>query len=152
MTAPITFGLERAVQEPPAILRDADFGLLANLASVDATFTSSHEVLAARFPGRLRALFGPQHGFLVEQQDNMVETPHGREPRLGVPVFSLYAQARKPTPAMLEGLDLEIRSTRLSEEGAHRRLVIALSGRERSLNAAVESLVRSPRIHSVTLS
>lgn len=106
MTTPFTVGLERCLADPPAILQNAKFGLVANQASVDANFANSHTLLAARFPGQLRALFGPQHGFLSEQQDNMIETDHAREPRLGVPVFSLYGEHRKPTPAMLEGLDL----------------------------------------------
>lgn len=108
MTTPqtLTLGLERCLADPPTILETAKFGLVANQASVDASFTSSHTLLAARFPGQLRALFGPQHGFLSEQQDNMIETDHAREPRLGIPIHSLYGEHRKPTPAMLEGLDL----------------------------------------------
>ena len=35
----------------------------------------------------------------------MIETAHGRDPVLGVPVYSLYSETRKPTPAMLEGLE-----------------------------------------------
>ncbi len=106
MTLPPSFGLERCLQDPPAILHGRRFGLVANQASVDATFAQSHTLLAARFPGQLAALFGPQHGFLSEQQDNMIETADGYEPRLGIPVFSLYGEHRKPTPAMLTGLDL----------------------------------------------
>ena len=104
----VVVGLERCLQSPPDLVRGARFGLLCNQASVDHHFQLADELLAARLPGQLRALFGPQHGILSEQQDNMIETAHARHPRLPVPVFSLYGEHRKPTPAMLEGLDLLI--------------------------------------------
>ncbi len=55
---------------------------------------------------RLSALFGPQHGFTGTTQDNMVEWRSYQHPRLKIPVHSLYGQHRKPTPEMLEGLDV----------------------------------------------
>ena len=54
---------------------------------------------------RLAAIFGPQHGFRADLQDNMIETPHGRDSRRAVPVFSLYSEVREPAEDMLEGLD-----------------------------------------------
>jgi uncharacterized protein YbbC (DUF1343 family) len=91
-----------AVPEP---LRRGRFGLLMNQASVDAGFTLAHEALHSRFPGRLAALFSPQHGLFAEQQDNMVESGHGREPQTGAPLFSLYSETRRPRREWLEGLD-----------------------------------------------
>ena len=100
-------GLEVALAEPPRRLREAmRFGLLMNQASVDGRFRLAHELLHARFPGRLVALFSPQHGLFAEQQDNMVESGHGREPRTGAALFSLYSETRKPRPEWLRGLDL----------------------------------------------
>lgn len=61
-------------------------------------------LLAARFD--LRALFGPQHGARGEKQDNMIESDSYADARTGLPVHSLYGQVRKPTPAMLAGLDV----------------------------------------------
>jgi len=81
-------------------------GLLSNLASVDACFRTAREVVHRALGSDLSALFGPQHGLHSDVQDNMVESPHGRDPRLGIPVWSLYAETRVPTPAMLEGLDV----------------------------------------------
>jgi len=89
----------------PEPLRRGRFGLLMNQASVDAGFTLAHEAMHARFPGRLAALFSPQHGLFAEQQDNMVESGHGREPQTGAPLFSLYSETRRPKREWLEGLD-----------------------------------------------
>jgi uncharacterized protein YbbC (DUF1343 family) len=102
----VTMGLENCLESPPKVLRDAArFGLLANQASVNAHFEYASTLLTRRFPGTLAALFTPQHGFWGEQQENMIETGHGRDATLGVPVFSLYSETRKPTPEMLHGLE-----------------------------------------------
>ncbi|MDW7711959.1 MAG: DUF1343 domain-containing protein [Deferrisomatales bacterium] len=83
-------------------------GLLLNPASVDAGLRSARDVVRGALGGRseLVALFGPQHGIGADVQDNMVESPHGVDRRLGIPVWSLYGEVRRPTPAMLEGLDV----------------------------------------------
>jgi uncharacterized protein YbbC (DUF1343 family) len=61
--------------------------------------------LSASDEVRLGAIFGPQHGFRSDVQDNMVETPHRDDPHRRVPIFSLYSDTREPTADMLRGLD-----------------------------------------------
>ena len=81
-------------------------GLVANPASLDAERRHVVDVAAAADGVALTALFGPQHGFRSDVQDNMIETDHARHPRLDVPVYSLYGETRTPTPAMLSDIDL----------------------------------------------
>jgi uncharacterized protein YbbC (DUF1343 family) len=102
----IQLGLERCLSDPPEILRGARFGLLMNQASVDGHFRYACEVLAERFPNQLVSLFSPQHGLWCEQQANMIESSHEWYPPLKLPVHSLYSETRRPTPAMLEDLDV----------------------------------------------
>lgn len=103
----VQIGLEAALASTPQCIRDSrGFGLLCNQASVDDRFRHAADLLHERFPGKLKALFSPQHGLWSAQQDNMIETAHGRHPRLGLPVHSLYSETRRPTTAMLAGLDL----------------------------------------------
>ena len=103
----VTLGLESLLEDPPAIVRDCRaFGLLCNQASVDWQFKHAADLMHARFPGKLAALFSPQHGLWSAQQDNMIETGHSTHPRIGVRVHSLYSETRRPTQAMLDGLDL----------------------------------------------
>jgi putative Mg2+ transporter-C (MgtC) family protein len=52
----------------------------------------------------------------------------------------------------VESFDLEIRSTRVTEEGAGRRIVLTALGRDRALTTAVDGLMRSTHVHGVTLS
>jgi uncharacterized protein YbbC (DUF1343 family) len=102
----VVLGLENCLASPPRVLADAArFGLLLNQASVNKDFEYASTLLARRFPGKLAAFFSPQHGLWSEQQENMIETGHGRDEVLGVPIYSLYSETRKPTPAMLKGLD-----------------------------------------------
>jgi uncharacterized protein YbbC (DUF1343 family) len=103
--ASVVIGLENCLESPPQVLEKARFGLLLNQASVNKDFEYASTLLARRFPGKLTALFSPQHGLWSEQQENMIETGHGRDESLGVPIHSLYSETRKPTLAMLKGLD-----------------------------------------------
>jgi uncharacterized protein YbbC (DUF1343 family) len=101
----VSVGLENCLASPPDVLSQGRFGLLVNQASVDFRFRYAHDLFASAFPGRLGALFSPQHGLWSEDQDNMIETPPRRHPRLKVPVHSLYAERRRPKAEWFDGLD-----------------------------------------------
>jgi uncharacterized protein YbbC (DUF1343 family) len=81
-------------------------GVLANPASIDHRFIHIVDRLGTSSSFRLAAIFGPQHGFRSDLQDNMIETPHAKDPRRGVPIFSLYSETREPTPEMLGLIDV----------------------------------------------
>lgn len=98
-------GLEVCLEKPPAVLDGARFGLLLNQASVDGQLRYSCDALAEQFPGQVVSLFSPQHGLWGEQQANMIESPHQRYAPLGIPIFSLYSETRRPTAEMLSNLD-----------------------------------------------
>jgi uncharacterized protein YbbC (DUF1343 family) len=86
------------------LLRGRTIGLVANPASIDAEFR--HVSARAEAGGvRIGALFGPQHGFRSDLQENMIESPHAEDARRRVPVYSLYSETREPTAKMLAGLD-----------------------------------------------
>lgn len=103
----VSLGLERCLEQPTDLLANArSFALLTHQAAVDRNLRHSADLLHARFPGKLRCLLSPQHGFWATEQDNMIETAHGRHPQLGLPVHSLYSETRRPTKTMLDGIDL----------------------------------------------
>ncbi|HET97589.1 MAG TPA: DUF1343 domain-containing protein [Desulfurivibrio alkaliphilus] len=102
----ITLGIERLLENPPATLRGKRLGLLCNQASTDRHFRHSRDLIRERFGAQLTCLFSPQHGFFAEKQDNMIESADMVDPVSGLPLFSLYGEVRKPTPAMLEHCDL----------------------------------------------
>jgi uncharacterized protein YbbC (DUF1343 family) len=100
-------GLDRLFTHHLDLLRGRRVGLICNPASVDVLYRHAADLFAACSEFCLTALFGPQHGFRGETQDNMVEWEGWpRDPRLGVPVFSLYGETRQPTPDMLAEVDI----------------------------------------------
>jgi uncharacterized protein YbbC (DUF1343 family) len=76
-------------------------GLVCNPASVDAELAHASDLVCAAPDVTLAALFGPQHGFRSDLQDNMIESPHARDAKRLVPVYSLYSETREPTAEML---------------------------------------------------
>ncbi|MDY6990542.1 MAG: DUF1343 domain-containing protein [Thermodesulfobacteriota bacterium] len=102
---PVQIGIETLLTDPPAMLRGKRLGLLANPASVAKGFQPSYRLIQNHFPGQLRVLFSPQHGFFAEKQDNMVPSEDWTHPVLKIPVFSLYGKRTAPTDTMLEQID-----------------------------------------------
>ena len=83
-------------------------GLVCNPASVDHRLRHIVDLTLGDSELNVAALFGPQHGFRSDVQDNMIETPHaeyagGAKKR--VPLYSLYSDTREPTAEMLRGID-----------------------------------------------
>jgi len=87
-------------------LHGARVGVVCNHASVDHAFRHIVDRLAAADGVRLAAIFGPQHGFRSDVQDNMIETPHRDDAARRVPVYSLYSDTREPTADMLREIDV----------------------------------------------
>jgi len=106
MKAQITLGLENLIIDPPDYLKSKRLGLLSNPASVDSLFNHASTLIHKNFPGQLKALFSPQHGFYAEKQDNMIESNHFMEPQLNIPVYSLYSKTRIPTREMFADIDV----------------------------------------------
>ena len=102
------FGIDRLLAEAKlrAPLTGKRVAVLAHPASVTRDLTHSLDALAQCEDLKLAAAFGPQHGLRGDKQDNMVESPDFADPVLGIPIFSLYGEVRKPTDAMLDTFDV----------------------------------------------
>ena len=101
-------GIERlladvALRKP---LEGRRVALLGHPPSVTRTCQHSLDALQACPEISLAAAFGPQHGMRGDKQDNMIESQDYTDPRLGIPVFSLYGEVRRPTDAMMETFDV----------------------------------------------
>lgn len=79
--------------------------ILCHSASIDESYNHSLEVLIEIYGERVKKVFGPQHGFVTDVQDNMIETDHTIHPYFKIPIYSLYSETRIPTDSMLEGID-----------------------------------------------
>lgn len=105
-TMSVMAGLEVLLTERLNLLRGRRIGLIAHPASIDRHFRHAVELLHGHPDLQLTKIFGPQHGARGETQDNMIEWSDYRDPQTGLPVFSLYGEARKPTAEMLEDVDV----------------------------------------------
>lgn len=102
------FGIDRLLAEPElrAPLAGHRIALMAHPASVTENLTHSLDALAQCDDINLSAAFGPQHGLRGDKQDNMIETADYDDPVLGIPVFSLYGEVRRPTKIMMDSFDV----------------------------------------------
>jgi len=94
---------DRELQKP---LDGRRVALLAHPASVTRTLAHSLDAISALKTIELTAAFGPQHGLRGDKQDNMIESGDFIDPVLGIPVFSLYGEVRRPTPEMMDRFDV----------------------------------------------
>jgi len=97
------FGLERS-DELKKVLKGKKVAVVCNISSVDAKLQSVIQVLrSARI--EVKAIFGPQHGFVMDKQDNMKESSDAVAPEFGCPIYSLYGAHRIPQSYMLKDID-----------------------------------------------
>jgi len=101
------FGIDRLLADSAlrAPLDGRRVALVAHPASVTEGLIHSLDALAGAGIN-LSSAFGPQHGLKGDKQDNMVETADELDPALGIPVFSLYGEVRRPTARMMDSADV----------------------------------------------
>ncbi|MAV91051.1 MAG: hypothetical protein CL676_06490 [Bdellovibrionaceae bacterium] len=101
-------GIERLLQEKELQdqLLDKRLALVAHPASVTSELQHSLDALIQGTPLKVVKAFGPQHGMRGEKQDNMIESEDYVDPVHQIPVHSLYGEVRRPTPKMLDGVDV----------------------------------------------
>jgi uncharacterized protein YbbC (DUF1343 family) len=104
----VCLGSERLLESSvtSALLDGKRIGIVCHPASVDGELRHIADRLASHGPAKVGALFGPQHGFRSDVQENMIETDHAHDEIRRVPIYSLYSETRDPTTEMLRGLDL----------------------------------------------
>ncbi len=98
----VQVGVDVLEAERFAPLKGLRVGLITNQTGVDAHGNRTVDLLS-RAPGvRLVAIFSPEHGLYGDLDEKVAS---GMEPSLGLPVYSLYGNVRRPTGEMLQGID-----------------------------------------------
>lgn len=97
-------GLEMLLGPRRALLAGKRIGLITNPTGVTRNFQSAVDLMATATDFKLGALFGPEHGVRGDAQAG-APVADQLDSRTGLPAYSLYGATRKPTPAMLAGLD-----------------------------------------------
>ena len=85
--------------------RGKRIGLITNQTGVDSNGLRTSESFAKIRDVKLVALFSPEHGINGNADDIVASAASGTG---GVPVYSLYGETRRPTDAMLKGIDVLI--------------------------------------------
>ena len=88
-------------------LKGKRVGLVTNPSGVDRNLRSTIDILYNADGVELVALFGPEHGVRgdVYAGGKVYDVV---DKTTGLPVYSLYGATRKPTPEMLEGIDVMV--------------------------------------------
>jgi uncharacterized protein YbbC (DUF1343 family) len=102
---PVRTGLDVILRDMPEALRGKRIGLITNPTGVAPDLRSGADLLAARRDIHLVALFGPEHGIRGSGGAGAA-VANATDPKTGLPVYSLYGGNRKPSAAMLRGLDV----------------------------------------------
>lgn len=97
-------GLEVFLAETAEETAGKRLGLVAGPSSVDRELRSSVERFHRHPALNLVALFGPEHGLRGEAQAGVPVAAY-RDTLTGLPVYSLYGDARRPSPDMLRDID-----------------------------------------------
>ena len=101
----VELGIDVLKQHEFSILQGKRVGLITNHTGIDCNGVKTRKILAAARGVHLVALFAPEHGldgvvgagkYVTSRKDSLT----------GLPVYSLYGPTRKPTPAMLKGIDV----------------------------------------------
>lgn len=87
------------------LIRGLRVGLVTNHTGMDHTRRSDIDVLMEYPDAELVALYSPEHGIRGEERAG-APIASGIDEQTGLPVYSLYGEIRKPTPEMLEGVDV----------------------------------------------
>ena len=102
---PVLLGIDVLEAQGYALLQGKQIALITNQTGVDSRGRSTADLLA-KAPGvKLVALFSPEHGIrgTREHGESVGDT---LDPRLHLPVYSLYGAVQRPSPPMLNSVDV----------------------------------------------
>jgi uncharacterized protein YbbC (DUF1343 family)/CubicO group peptidase (beta-lactamase class C family) len=99
---PTLAGIDVLAAENFASLKGRRVGLLTNQTGQSSKGESTIDLLAHAPGVTLVALFSPEHGIRGVLDDDV---PSSRDEKTGLPIHSLYGGTRRPTAAMLDGID-----------------------------------------------
>ncbi|MCV9900103.1 DUF1343 domain-containing protein [Exiguobacterium sp. N5] len=93
------------LMENPEILKGKRVGLITNPTGINAERTSIVDLFDQSDDFELTALYGPEHGVRGDAQAGSTVSSY-IDDVTGLPVYSLYGATKKPTPEMLQDVDV----------------------------------------------
>jgi uncharacterized protein YbbC (DUF1343 family) len=98
-------GIDVLMERHLDLLRGRRIGIVTNHTGVNHRLVSTVDLLTRRPDLHVTALFGPEHGIRGDAPAG-AHVAGSVDGRTGLPVYSLYGETRKPTPAMLAEVDV----------------------------------------------
>lgn len=98
-------GIEVLLEDSLHLVEGRRVGLITNHTGVDRNRRTDIDLLSEHAEVQLVALYSPEHGIRGEERAG-ASIESGIDERTGLPIHSLYGRTRKPTPTMLEGIDV----------------------------------------------
>lgn len=104
---PIKLGIDVFLKEGHlSCLKNKKVGLVTNQTAVNSELKSTLELLKANAKDyRVVAIFAPEHGFYGRDRASQEIEDEDID---GIPIYSLHGPTRRPTEAMLKGIDVLI--------------------------------------------
>lgn len=100
-------GADILIEEKLDELKNKNIGIVTNHTAVLKNGTHIVDTLSNIKNVNIVALFGPEHGIRGDAPDGHTITD-GKDPKTGIPVYSLYGKINKPTKEMLKNVDVLI--------------------------------------------
>ncbi|QPM68090.1 DUF1343 domain-containing protein [Atribacter laminatus] len=101
----IKLGNEVLFEKHFDLIKGKRIGLITNQTGLNSRFESTVDLLANNNQTNLVALFAPEHGLDGKTKAGEYVESYLHD-QFKIPVYSLYGPTRKPTPKMLENVDL----------------------------------------------
>jgi uncharacterized protein YbbC (DUF1343 family) len=98
-------GAETLLEDHKDLIKGKRVGLITNPTGIDQNLTSVVDLLFNDPDVELTALYGPEHGVRGSAQAGAYVEYYIDE-KTNLPVYSLYGKTKKPTPEMLENVDV----------------------------------------------
>src|SRR5947208_6545862 len=98
-------GIEIFIEHPSALVRGKRVGLITNQSGLERQRGSRLDLLGGMPDLRLVALYSPEHGIRGVAETRVASS---LDEKTGLPIHSLYGDTDRPTPQMLEGIDVLI--------------------------------------------
>ena len=103
----VILGIDNFLSNYLHLIKGKRIGLLTNPSGVNSRLQATSDLLHHHDQVNLTALFGPEHGirgavYAGEKISSSIDK------KSGLPLFSLYGESRKPSPDMLNDIDIII--------------------------------------------
>jgi len=101
----VKLGIDVLLESRRRLLHGKRVGLITNSTGLTWDLRHTIDVFAEAGDVNLVALYGPEHGVRGDAQAG-VAVDSAVDPHTGVPVYSLFGKRQKPTPEMVQGVDV----------------------------------------------